>query len=295
MTINQLRYFCTAARCHSITGAAKLLFVTQPAVSLAIRELEKEFSLTLFSYAKNRMELTKEGEAFYEQAAALLRQSDDMQAHFQDRAQTRPTVRVGIPPMLSTVFFPALIDAFHEKHPDIWLELSEFGSVRACEMVQDERLDLGLVNMEHYSIDKFSSLVLANDKLVFCVEPAHHLAEETHLTLDKLEGEPLILFNHDSVQNQLLNQHFRTLGVSPRIILHCSQLVTTLNFLRSGKCGCFLFSSMLPYVPELKGIPVEPEIPMKIGLVWKKGKYISSYTQTLIRFCERYYKEHPLA
>ena len=49
MTLNQLRYFCNAARCHSITQAAKLMFVTQPAVSTAIRELEKEFSITLFA------------------------------------------------------------------------------------------------------------------------------------------------------------------------------------------------------------------------------------------------------
>ena len=47
MTLNQLRYFCTAAQCHSITKAAKIMFVTQPAVSLALRELEKEFSITL--------------------------------------------------------------------------------------------------------------------------------------------------------------------------------------------------------------------------------------------------------
>ena len=55
MTLNQLRYFCTAAQCHSITQAARLMFVTQPAVSLAIRELEKEFSVTLFTYTNNRL------------------------------------------------------------------------------------------------------------------------------------------------------------------------------------------------------------------------------------------------
>ena len=52
MTLNQLRYFCTAARCHSITQAAKLMFVTQPAVSSAIRELETEFSVKLLSLTK---------------------------------------------------------------------------------------------------------------------------------------------------------------------------------------------------------------------------------------------------
>ena len=47
MTLNQLKYFCETCRCHSITAAANQLFVTQPAISLAIRELEAEFGITL--------------------------------------------------------------------------------------------------------------------------------------------------------------------------------------------------------------------------------------------------------
>ena len=294
MTLNQLRYFCTAARCHSITQAARQLFVTQPTVSIAIRELEKEFSLTLFAYTKNRLELTTEGEAFFERAAALLEQSDDLAAQFLDHTRYRPTVRLGIPPMLSTLFFPELMKAFHREYPDIYLELAEYGSVRACEMVQEEQLEIGLVNMELYSIDKFSSLELAEEKLVFCVSREHSLAGETRISLRQLDQQPIILFNHDSVQNQVLTQQFRALGIQPRIILHCSQIATTMKFLRQGKCGGFLFSSMLPYVPDVVGIPIQPEIPMKIGLVWKKGKYISTYTQSFIRFCGQYYQEHPL-
>ena len=126
MTLNQLRYFCTAAQCHSITKAAKLMFVTQPAVSLALRELEKEFSITLFSHSNNGLELTVEGEQFYERASALLRQSDEMQLEFQDTSRRRPTVRLGTPPNLSTVFFPELMDAFHVEHPEIYLDSCDF-------------------------------------------------------------------------------------------------------------------------------------------------------------------------
>ena len=294
MTLNQLRYFCNAARCHSITQAAKLMFVTQPAVSNAIRELEKEFSMTLFSYTNNRLELTVEGEQLYERATQLLAASYELQLEFQDASRRKPTVRLGIPPNLSAVFFPELLDAFHAQHPEIYLELAEFGSVRACEMVQNEQLDLGLVNMELYAVDKFSNLTLATDRLLFCVAENHNLAGEETLDLRRLDGEPLILFNRDSVQNQLLLQHFHAMGIQPRVVLHSSQITTTLKFVRQGKCGCFFFSSMLPLVPELRGIPIVPEIPTRIGLVWKKGKYITAHTHAFIRFCESYYREHPL-
>ena len=64
MKIIQLEYFCAVSRYHSITQAAQNLYVTQPAISNAIRELEKEFSICLFSRTKNHMTLTKEGEQF---------------------------------------------------------------------------------------------------------------------------------------------------------------------------------------------------------------------------------------
>lgn len=294
MTLNQLRYFCNAARCHSITQAAKLMFVTQPAVSSAIRELEKEFSFTLFSYTNNRLELTVEGERFYERASELLRQSDELELEFQDIRRRRPTVSLGIPPNLGSVFFPDLMDAFHQVHPEIYLELSEYGSVRACEMVQDEQLDIGLVNMELYAVDKLEHLVLARDRLLFCVTENHPLAREKTISLGSLDQEPIILFNRDSVQNQLLLQSFHSMNIQPRVIMHSSQISTTMKFVRQGKCGCFFFSSMLPLVPELHGIRIEPEIPTRIGLVWKKGKYISAPLSAFIRFCEEYYKANPL-
>ena len=64
MNLNQLEYFCTAVECGSITKAAKKLFVTQPAISGAIRELEKEFSVILFSHTRNRLALSPDGERF---------------------------------------------------------------------------------------------------------------------------------------------------------------------------------------------------------------------------------------
>lgn len=64
MTLNQLRYFCTASRCHSITKAAEELYVTQPTISMAIRDLEIEFGISLFSRKGNQLSLTQEGESF---------------------------------------------------------------------------------------------------------------------------------------------------------------------------------------------------------------------------------------
>ena len=105
MTLNQLKYFCETCRCHSITAAANQLFVTQPAISLAIRELEAEFGITLFTRFNNRLTLTEDGALFYKKADYILQYCKDMQFELNgSRIQQNP-IHVGIPPVLSSFFF----------------------------------------------------------------------------------------------------------------------------------------------------------------------------------------------
>lgn len=198
--------------------------------------------------------------------------------------------------MLSTVFFPELLIAFHQEHPEIALVLEEYGSVRACNLVQDDTLDLALVNMEQYNIDKFHNAVLANDQVVFCVSNDHRLADKEVVTTKEMSKESLIFFNADSVQNQLLKMRFEMDGYTPNIVMRSSQIYTTLQLVKTCKYGSFLYSSMTDKFASsgIKGIPLSPPIRIKIGMVWKKGKYISGDMQKFLNFTRMYYREHPL-
>ena len=72
MTLQQLRYYCMACECRNITKAAKRSFVTQPAVTAAIRELEKEYEVRLMDKDGKHIRLTKAGESFYKYASQML-------------------------------------------------------------------------------------------------------------------------------------------------------------------------------------------------------------------------------
>ena len=89
MTLNQLRYFCTASRCHSITKAAEELYVTQPTVSVAIRDLEIEFGISLFYRKGNRLILTEEGEELYNKATYILQYCTELQADYSSMARVK--------------------------------------------------------------------------------------------------------------------------------------------------------------------------------------------------------------
>ncbi len=70
--------------------------------------------------------------------------------------------------------------------------------------------------------------------------------------------------------------------------MHSSQLYTTLNFVRSSKCGAFLYSSLALNPRDFVQIPIRPDLTSKFGIIWKKGVFISNKTQQFIDFAKSY-------
>lgn len=284
MKIVQLEYFCMVSQYHSITQAAQKLYVTQPAISNAIKELEKEFSVNLFVRSKNHLTLTTEGELFYQKARELLASIKQTTQQFYDLGKQIPPIRIGIPPLLSTIFFPDLVLEFHKLYPEVPVELFEYGSIRAASLVQEEALDLALVNMNFYDIDKMNTFRIQTEHLVFCVSKDHHLAKQKELSIEMLKDEPIIMYNTDSVQNTTLSSRFENAGITPNVIMHASQLYTIEQFLQNGTCGAVMYSSLVKIMQGVKGIPITPLIQQEVGIVWKKGKYINGSVEKFLDF-----------
>ena len=290
MKIIQLEYFCAVCRYHSITQAAQKLYVTQPAISNAIRELEKEFSVNLFTRTRNHMSLTPEGEVFYQKASQLLDTINQTSSELYDLGRQIAPVRIGIPPLLSTVFFPDMLISFQKTHPEIPVQLYEYGSIRAARLVSKDTLDLALVNMNFYEIEQLNYHQILSDQIVFCVSPEHPLAKEKKVSIEMLIEEPLIMFNTDSVLNTTLYSRFDGIGAKPNVVMHASQLYTIQNFITCNRAGAFLYASLMKNLPGLIGIPVTPVIRQEIGLVWKKGKYVNDSVEKYITFNKKEWK-----
>lgn len=287
MTLTQLEYFCAVCRYHSITRAADALYVSQPTISTSIRDLEKEFHLKLFHHGKNRISLTKDGEAFYQKAEYILKQTQELYTDFSNSAENRHPLRIGIPPMISTVFFPRVTDQFQKEYA-IPIQLFEYGSLRARTLVDSEQLDVAMANMDFYNLDKYNHYVMMEDRYVYCVSRTHRYAGETEITMEMLKDEPVILFNTDSVQTQTVITCLRSAGITPNVHMHCSQLTTVLNFVRSGRCGAFLYSSIAANPRDFIEIPVTPEITSKFGIIWKKGIFIPDQLTKFVNFIKAY-------
>lgn len=288
MKLTQLEYFCVAARYHNITKAAKELFVTQPSISNAIKALEEEFGVNLFFRNNNKLTLTPEGELFYKSSEELLAHADSVESEFHEIRKKITPIRIGIPPMLGTIYLPELYLSLKENFPEVDFRLFEYGSIKACDLVLEEKLDIAIVNAEQPSIDKCNSRIIDTEDLLFCVSSDHPLAKQKTLLLTMLADEPLILFNTDSVQVMTLTRQFKAVGINPRIILNTSQITTLINMVKSGHMGTFLYRSIVEMHPDIVGIPVMPSIEQRIGVIWKKGKYQNATTEKVIKFIENF-------
>ena len=102
----------------------------------------------------------------------------------------------------------------------------------ACDLVQDDVLDIALINMEIPNVDKFHTRQLASEPLYYCVCSGHHYEHEQEIRAEMLDGESLILYNQDSVQNRILQAQFSALNIHPRVIMRSSQIPTILKFMR---------------------------------------------------------------
>ncbi len=291
MTVTQLSYFVSVCRTKSISSASTECFVTQPAISLAIRELEKEFGVILFYRRGNKLKLTMEGEKLYSRATELLGLYEELENEMSQVRNNRIPLRIGIAPLLSIIYFPKMINDIRKIYPEISITLFEYGSNRAHELVYNDELDFALVNMEFYDIDKFNRVTFAEDRLLFYVSKDHPLAGKRCITVEDLGETPIALFNVDSVQNHLIRQRFEALNIRPNIVMHASQLMTIRKFLDEGRVGAFLFESLKGELEDYTAVEVDPPLPVKVGFIWKKGKYITSDMKKFLTFIDSIVKE----
>ena len=262
--------------------------MTQPSISNAIKALEEEFGVNLFFRNNNKLTLTPEGELFYKSAEGLLAHADSVETEFHELRKKITPIRIGIPPMLGTIYLPELYLSLKENFPEVDFRLFEFGSIKACELVLEEKLDIAIVNAEQPAIDKCNSRIIDTEDLYFCVAPDHPLAEQKTILLTMLANEPLILFNTDSVQVMTLTRQFKAVGVTPHVILNTSQITTLINMVKSGHVGTFLYRSIVEAHPDLIGIPVMPSIEQRIGVIWKKGKHQNTTAEKVIKYIENF-------
>lgn len=286
MKLLQLKYFQTVCRYESITKAAEKLFVSQPTISFCIKELEDEFGVKLFHRKHNRLQLTVEGQFFYEKVQYILQSVDSLERQMHEMSNSRNHIKIAVPAMISTFLFPQMYVDYTKMYPDVQLEMLETNSLQTRKLVDSGAVDLGITILDSAVNDDYNIVSLATTELVFCVNKNHPLANLKSVSFKQLENQRIILFKADSYQNVVIKSAFAEASVEPNIMIYSSQLVTIKQFLSFGTAGAFLYRQVAEMESDLVCIPLEKPIIQQIVMIWQKGGNLFSDSENFIQFAK---------
>ena len=144
--VRQLRVFCSTARLGSVTRAAEYLGLSQPAVSLQLRELEYELGAELFERARSGMALTPAGERLQSLAGPLVGAVDGLFGDFRGAldASDSARVRLAVSSMGAAFVLPRYMKRFHDRHPDMTVRVDTVPFGKGCRLLLEEKVDLVL-------------------------------------------------------------------------------------------------------------------------------------------------------
>ncbi len=284
MTLDQLRYFQAVCKYDGVSRAAEVLNISQPSVSNAIANLEKEFNVELFTRHRKRLQLTEEGRILFELAEKLLLQADDTVRTMRELGSNNKVLRLGVPPMIGTLVLPVLYREHFMKHPQLKVRIFEDDTSGLKRLLAENQIDMAFLPHTHSFGSDLCAQPLTELQNVCCVHKEHHLAANSSIRLQDLQGEPLVLFKNSFFQTERIMNNFSKLSITPNVLLDTAQLPIVQNMIANNMAVGFMFEFLTKTTPDLVGIPLDPPMTTMVSLVWKQNSYVSGDMKNLIEF-----------
>lgn len=202
MTLQQLKYIIKIVECGSITEAARQLYITQPSLSTAIKELEEELGIEIFYRTNKGVSLTTDGSEFLSYARQIIEQTELLEQRYMGKKPSKKLCSI------STQHYAFAVNAFVELLMDLDVDEYEFTlrETRTYEIIEDVknlRSEIGIIYLSDFNEKVITKLLKENHlvfNLLFEAEPhvfissKHPLAGKNSVTLDDLDDYPFLAF-----------------------------------------------------------------------------------------------------
>lgn len=295
MNLHRLHVFAAVVRCRSYTSAAAELVMSQPAVSMQVRALERELGVRLLERVNGRMQPTEAGEALYRAAVRMLNAADEAERAIAElRGGERGRLIVGANTTGGMYVVPALIRAFRERHPDVEIQLQIEHTERLCERILQNVIDLafagGPIDEPRFGVEH-----LCEDELVPILCADHPLARRSPLGLSDLAEAPLIVPEPSSRTRMLIERTLRERGLAPRIALELSGTEAVKKAVEAG-LGLAVVSRFAVERELALGVLVAPRVEelcirRHLELFYRRDKYFAPAASSFRRFAIAWARE----
>lgn len=283
VSFRQMRLFLALAETGSVSGAARVMHVTQPTASMQLREISESVGLPLYELISRRIHLTEAGLELARTGRAMVTEWEAFGQKVDNlKGLTRGRLRLAA---VSTAqyFIPRLLGSFCRRHPDIDVALQVLNRDGVLGRMRDNRDDLYIMSQPPQDIELEDRVFMSNP-LVVIAPPEHRLAGQRQIALRELRSELFILRESGSGTRMAVDQHFKSTRFSPlvRLELGSNEAIREavaaglgLSVLSSHALGTSGAHTRGVATLQVQGFP----LPSQWHLVWQKGKRPSPVAQ----------------
>jgi LysR family nitrogen assimilation transcriptional regulator len=278
MELRQLRYFIAIVESGSLSRAASLVHIVQPALSQQMGQLEQELGAQLLHRSIRGVKPTVAGQALYEHARQLLKLSDETRDVVQNAGcEVGGPVKLGLPSSLALVLVGPLIAMLEERFPRIALEVYESPSSYLAAHLLNQQVDLSVL-VDEVTLPGIHAEMLMEELLYFVQSREAPVHEGTEIELRSLAGVPLILTTRATTLRQLVDRAFAEARITPSVKAQASSTQTLLLMVVQGGAGTIVPRSALAWyslADTLRAEPISPRLIRRASLAYSRLGYLS--------------------
>lgn len=269
MELRQLQLFLAAAEEGSITGAAKRMHLTQPALSRQIKALEEELGVELFTRGAHSVTITPAGGVLLEEGTKLLERAERVVKLVRASAEGEP-LRVGYAPSLAGPLLGLALERFSQLHPRARVQLADLSSVEMRDALAQGKIDVAVTVPWDGDAQSIRWTPVRRHPWCVALPPSHPLASRKKITLADLDGQRLLLFTKSEYPEywQGVTKLFRDHGLQAKVAGEFDGVASLGAAVEAGLGVAFMAAGsrvdrvvLLPLDPEPEPVCVAAGVP----------------------------------
>lgn len=294
MEIRQLKAFLAIAEARTFTAAAQRTNYTQAALSMQIKQLEKEVGVPLFIRMPRRVVMTEAGERLHERAHHILREHDAALAELAELAGAeRGRLRVGSSSgMVSADALPAILKRLRKTHQHAEVSVTSGTSEALVKRILAGEIDMAFVSLP-VQARNIKTEVLSQDQLVAIASPRHKHAKQRVVSAFALAEEKLILGERGGNTRRLIDEFFAEAGLKPTVAMELNRQAAIKNMVAADMgVGIVPFSTARDDVERGRLVRWWIEgarINWEMGVARLSGGYSSPVCESFLALCREHF------
>jgi len=292
MTIVQLEYLVAVANYGSFSVASERCLVTQPSLSMQIKNLEDELGVILLDRSKKPVIPTEAGAVVIRNAREAIKSYNYIRESVSEfKGEISGTLRLGMIPTVAPYLIPRFLPDFMRRYPKVELELHEMLTGSIIKALNHDQLDAAIL-AGGTSPDNMLEQELFNDRFYAYVSPKHRLYERTHIRIEDVRNRDLVLLcEGNCLRDQIVELCHLRPATHRNALFHCGSLDTLMRIVDVTATMTILPKITMPFVPQEHQSQIKTfakgdasrKIVLTVRRAYVKGSLVNALRESILR------------